>query len=75
MTLYKLQQTVEVEGKFSRHFLSAKVVLFFQQTKKEKRPNPRLATAMEEEIKAEFLKNGFSLDDEAEILNKCKQKS
>lgn len=26
---------------------------------------------MEEQIKAEFLKNGFALDDEAEILNKC----
>lgn len=27
---------------------------------------------MEEEIKAEFKKNGFALDDEEEILKKCK---
>ena len=26
---------------------------------------------MEEEIKAEFKKNGFTLDEEEEILNKC----
>lgn len=27
---------------------------------------------MEEEIKAEFNRNGFTLDDEEEILKKCK---
>lgn len=28
---------------------------------------------MEEEIKAEFKKSGFTLDDEEEILKKCKK--
>lgn len=57
---------------FSRHFPV--------QHSKENQWNPRLEyserewqtiIAMEEEIKAEFQKNGFNFDDEGEVLKKC----